>query len=112
MPPKLKTDTGTATAPASSVSLCDICPAASLDPSTTAWGCEHGTWTFTEPAEPALPAGASPEEQLATLLSNLDHETLQKLLDLKAAANASVEVPTLSAADQAKAEAAAKSAAK
>jgi len=98
MPPKTKTDTGTNTAPASSATLCGICEPSTLDPSTTAWGCEHGVWTFSAPGEPALPPGASAEEQLAVLLSNLDQETLRKLLDLKAAGEIPADPPKPDAA--------------
>lgn len=92
MPPKTKTDTGTATAPTNSGDLCDLCEPSTLDPSTTAYGCEHGVWTFNNPGEPA-PAGMTPEEQLAGFLASVDLETLQKLLDAKTAS-----VPTTPAA--------------
>lgn len=87
MRPKTKADTSVTTAPEHAALLCSICGQHPLDPSTSVFTCEHGTWTFNAPGAPALPAGSPMEEQLAVLLASLDEETLQNLLDARIAAN-------------------------
>lgn len=80
MPPKAKT----ATVPATSTQLCDVCPSTAIDPGTTAYGCEHGSWVF-DPAVTGPEATASEDELRAALLSSLDEATLRDLLAAKTA---------------------------
>lgn len=74
----------TATVPASSTALCGECEPSTLDPSTTAYGCEHGSWVF-DPAVTGPEATASEDELRAALLSSLDEATLRDLLAAKTA---------------------------
>ena len=100
MPPKAKT----ATVPATSVQLCGICEPTTVDPSTTTYGCEHGTWVF-DPSVTGPEATASEDELRAALLSSLDEATLRDLLAAKTGASEGAE---LTAAQKAAATKAAK----
>lgn len=77
------TSKATDPAPLEAADLCGTCgQGVHLDPSTTAFSCEHGSWTFTpgEPA-PAEPVAVEVTDELrAEVLGSLDEETLRALL--------------------------------
>lgn len=82
MPPKAKTEPEPLGPPPTSTADLCACPPFDLDPSTTAHGCEHGSWTFA-PAD--VDPGPSLEEAVAHALDELTAEQLQALLDAKTA---------------------------
>lgn len=91
MPPRAKAadtaDTELVTpspAPAKAEDVCATCGQGDLDPSTTGFTCEHGTWVFVPvPKEPEAPE-PSDQDRLSAVLASLTTDQLQALLAAKA----------------------------
>jgi hypothetical protein len=78
-------------APAHASALCTTCGLNPLDPSTTSWACEHGSWVFDPGAAPEpAPAVA---DQLADLLAGVDEDTLRAALAARTDETTTAVVP-------------------